>query len=109
MTAKGAQVSRQPPQPDDSRMVRLDQVSPATIAWLPSPIARSTLYRAAAGMPGRPRLQTYRVGKHRYTTGADLREYLASQTIGRPATPQTPAARQRAIERANRVLQEAGI
>jgi len=94
---------------DDTRMVRLDEVNPANIPWLPAPIARATMYRYAAGGPGKPQLRTFRVGAHRYVTSADLREFLGSQTIGnQPAAPR-PAARQRSIERAKRLLQEAGI
>jgi hypothetical protein len=93
----------------DSRMVRLDEVNPVTIPWLPAPIARATMYRYAAGGAGKPRLRTYRISQHRYTTGNDLREFLSESTIGnQPAAPR-PAARQRSIERAKRVLEEAGI
>jgi hypothetical protein len=94
---------------DDQRMIRLDQLGPTTIPWLPDRISRSTAYRAASAPPGAPRLQTYRIGTHRYTTGRDLREWLAAAKIGRSAPTRTPAARQRQLATAQRVLLEAGI
>jgi hypothetical protein len=77
----------------------------------------ATLYRAClkGSGPGRRKLRFVMRGREACTTRAWIAEYLEGLTQdrlvgpGEPASPRTPAARRKAVDRADRELADLGI